>query len=260
MVWQAGAKCVDKIDPKWRISHLAFVFWLTGVDLKAVDKFKQTQPQKHEELMKELAAQGGFAFYFKGLLKGQEDVVWFHPHLECTCQTDVEEMTRVDMSSRKRALITWEFLKKNVPGFEKSYIMQTAPQLGTTGGRRIIGEYMLTEKDFLHDPFEDTIAEFADNDRGEPSLKHPAMYIPYRSLVPQDINGLLVACRAFSSEDCVNDKFNLVPHCLCFGQAAGTAAAMAVDSSVDVRKVDYQALRKGLIKQGVILPDVKSGE
>jgi hypothetical protein len=256
----AGAKCISKIDPKLRISHLAFCFWIVNVDLKRVDEFKALKPQKHEELAQELTKLGGFPFYFKGLLKNQESVIWFHPHIACSSQTDVEEMTRVDISSRKRALITWEFSKKYVPGFEKSFIMLTAPQLGTTGGRRIVGEYMLTEKDMNRsEPFQDTIAVFADNDRGEISLKHTEMYIPYRCLVPLRIEGLLVACRAFSSEDCVNDLFNLIPHCICFGQAAGTAAALAIKDGVSVRKVNYGALRNSLIKQGVILPGVKAG-
>jgi hypothetical protein len=256
---QVGAEYVSKIDPRLRISHLCFCFWITNVDLKKADYFKLSHPQKQEELVQELTKAGGFPFYFKTLLKTQEGVIWFHPHLECSSQTDVEEMTRVDITSRKRALITWEFLKKYMPGFEKSFMMLTAPQLGTTGGRRIVGEYMLTEEDMNRDePFEDTIVVFADNDRGELSHKHPEMFIPYRSLVPKKIDGLLVACRAFSSEDCVNDVFNLIPHCLCFGQAAGTAAALAIDSGVSVRNVDYKALRDSLIKQGVNIPGVKT--
>jgi hypothetical protein len=252
----AGAEYIDKIRSGLRISHLAFCFWITNVDLRKVDEFRTSQPQKYDELINELTNLGGFPNYFKGLLKNQESVIWFHPHVKCTSQTDVEEMTRVDMSSRKRTLITWEFFKKYVPGFEKSYIMLTAPQLGTTGGRRIVGEYMLTEKDMNRDePFEDTIAIFADNDRGELSLKHPRMYIPYRSLVPSNVEGLLVACRAFSSEDCVNDNFNLIPHCLCFGQAAGNAAAIAINDNVSVRNIKFQTLHDILKKQGVILPE-----
>jgi hypothetical protein len=159
------------------------------------------------------------------------------------------------VTSRKRALITWEFLKKYVPGYEKCFIMLTSPQLGTTGGKRIIGEYMLTEKDMNSDePFEDTIATFASNDRGEMSIKHPRMYIPYRALVPRQVEGLLVACRGFSSDDDVNDHFNLIPHCLCFGQAAGTAAAMSISAGVSPRKVNYRALCDSLARQGAILP------
>jgi hypothetical protein len=251
----AGADYISKIDPKRRNSHLAFCFWVTNVNNKEEGKFRRTEPERYAALMDELAKLGGFTMHFRGLLKGQEGVIWFHPHISCSSQTDVEEMTRVDVTSRRRALITWEFLKKYVPGYQKSFVMLTAPQLGTTGGKRIIGEYMLTGKDMDSDePFEDTIAVFASNDRGELSLKHPRMFIPYRSLVPRRIQGLLVACRGFSSDDEVNDHFNLIPHCICFGQAAGTAAAIAVNAGISPRKVDTQALHNSLVKQGAILP------
>ncbi len=57
-------------------------------------------------------------------------------------------MSRVDVSARRRAVTTFEFMKKYVPGFEKSFIMLTAPQLGIQGGRRVIGEYTLTGKGY----------------------------------------------------------------------------------------------------------------
>jgi hypothetical protein len=65
---------------------------------------------------------------------------------------------------------------------------------------------------------------------------------------------LLVACRAFSADHEFSEYFNLIPHCMCFGQAAGTAAALAVSGGVGVRNVDYAALRIALLKQGAILP------
>jgi len=253
----AGADVITEMKRPSRIANLAFCFWITNVDNAKEDDFKAAQPEKYDELMKELAAKRGFPGHFRGLLKDQENVIWFHPHIPAEDQTDVEEMTRIDIDTRKRALITYEFLKKYIPGYEKSYIMQTAPQLGTTGGRRVVGDYVLTGEDMnREEPFEDTIAVFAGNDRGELSHRYPKMYIPYRSLVPKNIEGLLVACRAFSSEDSVNTHFNLIPHCLCFGQAAGTAAAKALGSGVNVRDVDIKALQKDLRDQGVILPSL----
>jgi hypothetical protein len=78
--------------------------------------------------------------------------------------------------------------------------------------------------------------------------------------VPKRVDGLLVAGRAFSSADTINETFNIIPHCIAYGQAAGTAAAMAVQGGVQPRKVDYKALRDNLVKQGVNLPDIdKSG-
>jgi hypothetical protein len=65
---------------------------------------------------------------------------------------------------------------------------------------------------------------------------------------------LLVACRAFSSDFEFQEFFNLIPHCMCFGQAAGSAAAIAVKDGVAVRDVDYSKLRVELLKYGAILP------
>jgi hypothetical protein len=146
-------------------------------------------------------------------------------------------------------------MKKHVPGFEKSFVMQTAPQLGTQGGRRIVGEYTLTPKDMESDEvFSDTIAVLANNDNGEISAKHPTLCIPYRCLVPRRVDGLLVACRAFSSADSINQWFNIIPHCICYGQAAGTAAAIATKAGIQPRNVDYKELQASLVKQGVRLP------
>ncbi len=80
------------------------------------------------------------------------------------------------------------------------------------------------------------------------------MYIPYRSLVPLGVDNLLVACRAFSSDAVVQEYFNLIPHCMAYGQAAGTAAALAVKNHVKVKEVDIRQLQSSLAGQGVILP------
>ena len=185
------------------------------------------------------------------MLKNQEHVAWLHPHFSTKCQTDVEEMTRMDVAGREKAVRTWEMLRDRAPGFENSYIALTCPQLGTTGGRRLVGEYVLSTAD-LHrtEPFEDTVAIFPNTSDTE----YTKFYVPYRSLIPKEIDGLMVACRAFSTDDPINNRFNLVPHCICLGQAAGTAAAIAAKENVKVRDVPYAPLKESLLKQGVILP------
>ena len=254
----AGAEFDATLDNKRRTAWLAFTFWMTNVDIKKYEDFKASQPEKHKELMQELLKLGGYPHFMKGVLKNQSGVLWYHsfqPQPEASDAKDVELLTRIDVRGRQRALITYDFLRKHVPGFEKCFIMQTAPQLGTQGGRRVIGEYILSDKDMVSDEvFEDTIAVLANNDNGEISAKHPSICIPYRCLVPKKVEGLLVACRAFSSTDTINQHFNIIPPCICYGQAAGTAAAMAVKAGVQPRKVDYKALRVNLVKQGVNLP------
>ena len=255
----AGAEFVTDIPPKFRIANLALCFWIANVDLPRAEEFKEIQPQKHGELMQECMKLGGFGHYLKSCLKDQDSVVWFHNRYPNTSQIDVEELTRVEFEGRKKMMITYDFYKKYVPGFEHCFIVLTAPQLGTRASRRVIGEYMLTEKDLQsNEVFDDTIAVFPDLDRGEASVKHPLMYIPYRSLIPRKVDNLLVACRAFSSDPLVQEYFNLIPHCIAFGQAAGTAAALAITDSVGLREVDYRALQDSLARQGVPLPGVYS--
>jgi hypothetical protein len=251
----SGAAFETDIDPAIRIANLSLCFWVDGVNYMKWDDFRRENPKKWTELMADLGKMGGLTGFFRSNLKDQENIVWFHPRYACSSQIDVEELSRVEILGRERMLMSHDFFKKNIPGFEKSFIVLSGPQLGTRGARRVHGDYMVTEKDLLSDkPFDDTIAVFPDLDRGEASLKHPLTYIPYRSLLPKGVENMLVACRAFSSDQTVNNFFNLIPHCVAFGEAAGTAAALSLKQNVTVRNVDYKSLYKQLVAQNVPLP------
>jgi hypothetical protein len=254
----AGAEFDSELKSNFRTA-LAFSFWIANVDVGKLNDFRKSQPEKYTQLLQQLTDAGGHSYYFNGLLKNQEGVLWFHSmeiKPEASDAMDVEELTRVDVKGRKKALITYEFLRKNMPGCERCFLMQAGPQLGTQGGRRIIGEYILTPKDMESDEiFEDTIVVLANNDNGAISAKHPAICIPYRCLVPVKIDGLLVAGRAFSSKASVNQWFNIIPPCICYGQAAGTAAALAVKAGIQPRHVDHKELQANLRRQGVDLPN-----
>jgi hypothetical protein len=253
----AGAAFDGELESNFRTA-LAFSFWIANVDIQRLEDFRKSHPMKYGLLMQDLIKLGGHSFYFNGLLKNQEGVLWFHTfqiQAIASDAMDVEELTRVDVLGRKKALITYEFLRDRVPGCEKCFIMQAGPQLGTQGGRRVIGEYILTPKDMESDEvFEDTIVVLANNDNGEISAKHPTICIPYRCLVPAEVDGLLVACRAFSSKASVNQWFNIIPPCIAYGQAAGAAAALAAKAGIEPRHVDYKALQENLRSQGVKLP------
>jgi hypothetical protein len=77
--------------------------------------------------------------------------------------------------------------------------------------------------------------------------------MPYRCLVPCSIDGLLVAGRSFSSDEVVNEHYNPIAPCILMGQAAGTAAALAVKDGDKLRNVNIPLLQKQLISQGVLL-------
>jgi hypothetical protein len=253
----ANIACETAIPAHFRIANLAVCFWIAGVDYKKAMDFRKSNFKGFMDLMRkahESGAQGGF---MTSNLPDQESVVWFHSRYPNKSQIDVEELTRVEFLGHKIAGKTIEFYRQNVPGFEKAFLVLTDPQLGTRSARRMVGEYWLTEKD-LNDnqPFKDTIAVFPDLDRGNESLKHPNMFIPYRALLPKEVDNMFVACRAFSSDMHVQDYFNLIPHCIAFGEAAGTASALALQANVGIKNVDIKALQKQLAKQGVPLPDV----
>ncbi len=248
----AGAEFDDRIDPKIRIAHLSLCWWIANVDLKKAEDFKYSNPEKYAELMAAAAKAGAHPSYIKSNLKDQDSVVWMHPRWAASSQTDVEELTRVEFEGRKKMMATYEFYKKYVPGFEHCFVVLTSPQLGTRGARRIIGEYMVTEKDKASgEVFKDTISVFpASLKQGE----NPYIYMPYRCLVPRDVDGLLVACRAFASDQMINNQFNLIPHCIALGEAAGVAAAVAVKDGVEARNVNVSEVQDRLLAQGMLLP------
>ncbi len=246
----AGARFETHIDKTLRSANLSFSYWIDNVNLKRYEEYKKANAGGLAEKMREVKKLGGTAGFLTSNLRNQENVVWCFPRYANKSQYDVEELTRVEFLGRKEMMITHDFYKKHVPGFEKSFIVLSNSQLGTRGGRRVVGDYVVTEKDMKNKtPFADTIAIFPGADE-----KNPLMYMPYRCLIPRNVNNMLVACRAFSSDAVTNDTFNLIHHCICLGQAAGTAAAQSIKSGVDLRKIDIRALQSSLKKQGVILP------
>ena len=246
----AGAKFETHIEKNLRMSNLSFSYWIDNVNLKRYEEYKKSKAAELAQKMGEVRKLGGTPGFLTSNLRNQENVVWCFPRYPNTSQYDVEELTRVEFLGRQQMMITHDFYKKNIPGFERSFIVLSNSQLGTRGGRRVVGDYVVTEKDMkATTPFKDTIAVFPNTDK-----QNPHMYMPYRSLIPRGVNNLLVACRAFSSDAVTNDSFNLIHHCICLGQAAGTAAAQSIRGGGDVRKIDIKALQASLKKQGVILP------
>jgi hypothetical protein len=251
----AGAAFDGAVNPASRSSMLALVFRLGNCDYQKLCDFREAEPARFQELMKELAGAAGTRLL--PLPSPRNDVLWVNnwiPGLDCT---NVEDLTKLEVEMRKIMRRAHAFLKKNVPTFENSFILDTASQTGTRGSRRLVGEYVVTKEDFQtckkHD---DTIAVFPRLGRPGQAGPIPHVYIPYRALVPVKIEGLLVAGRSFSSDEAANNMANLIPHCIAMGQAAGTAAALAVNQGISPRKVGYRTLQKTLINQGVPLPGV----
>jgi hypothetical protein len=171
--------------------------------------------------------------------------------------TDIKDLNQAEIETRERLIPLIKFLRSNVPGYEKCYLSATAAQVGTRESRRIIGDYMLTLKQDI-----DTNRKHSDNicrgrrNRGD-SLKDadPAFDIPYRCLVPKEIDGLLIAGRCISIDHpaglviAIRDGIQT----LAIGQAAGTAAALVVRKKMQPREMDVNLLQRTLTSQGMNL-------
>jgi len=175
--------------------------------------------------------------------------------------TDVEDLTFAEIEGKKQAREYEAFFRKYVPGFEEAYIEDTG-QIGIRETRIIDGEYILKNEDVVEGKkFNDAIARsawpielHALDEMKWVWLEEGDYYeIPYRCLVPQKVENLLVAGRCISSEHEAQASVRVAGQCFAEGEAAGTAAAMALEKGVSPRKIDSEALRKRLIDRGADL-------
>ncbi len=246
----AGAEFDGAIDQALRSSQIASVFRIGNLDFDKFCDFRANNPEKWQACRDEF--DGVACFHIGPVPASRSEEVWINSFIKGRSPLKVEDLTWVEVNIRKAMVPVWEYFKKRVPGFENSFIYDSASQIGTRGSRRLIGEYILTKQDLdSHKTFSDTVGVFP---HGAAPNAPKDVPLPYRCLVPAKMDGLLAAGRNFSSDAVTNNMFNVIPHCVVMGQAAGTAAALAVKNKVDVRKVDVKALRKRLSAQGMQLP------
>lgn len=161
--------------------------------------------------------------------------------------------------------------------FGNAYLVGTAPLVGVREGRRIVGDYTLTIADYIgRRSFEDEISRnsyyidiHASADEAKAELeqgpdaagrrrhyeKGESHGIPYRSLLPKGLANVLVAGRSIACDRDIQASIRAMPNCLCTGEAAGTAAAMAAQMPrADVHRVDTVLLRQTLRQNGAYLP------
>jgi len=166
---------------------------------------------------------------------------------------DVENLTRAEVETRLKLWSQVRAMRKN-PGMESVYLMQTATGIGVRETRRILGEYIVTEEDAIRGKrFPDVVAI---SSNPMPSyhgkrffFAHEGFDIPYRSLVPEKIEGLVLTGRCISCEQGPFQSARSMAPAMAIGHASGCAAALAAISNVPPRKLDVKALQKLLLGQ-----------
>jgi hypothetical protein len=184
--------------------------------------------------------------------------------------TNAKDLSEAEIEGRRRARDFLPFLKR-APGLENAYLIDMAPQIGVRDSRRIVGDYTLTRDDIFDEAqFDDEIAikvyrgpnikgwvrHSTDGSEGrkghaleEQPISVSVFGIPYRCLLPAGVENLIVSGKTVSFDNETHQRCRLMPECMAMGEAAGTAAAVAVRDGVTPRQVDVAKVR-GLIAQG----------
>jgi hypothetical protein len=245
------------------------MFRINAVDPVKAGRAWETIPKLMQE-----AEQRGRRFPRKGaIVRPQKNPIEWRANLtqirnpdgSAVSGIDVEQMSYGEIEGRRQCWDVFEFIRSVTPGFENAYIVEIAPQLGIRASRRVVGEYMLSESDILES------ASFADSIgvngwpveahvAGNVLIKFPRIpesrgynQMPFRMIVPRGIDNLFVAGRCASMTHDGQSSARVSGPCFVMGQAAGTAADMALGAGVAPRAVDVPLLQRRLEAAGAFL-------
>ena len=195
-----------------------------------------------------------------GLREGE---VWVNmTRVKGTDGTDQRSLTEGEMLAAEQVEPILQYLISYVPGFENARLTRTAPFLGIRETRRIVGKYVMTREDILGcRRFEDAVAvgsypvdlHSPGDDDCTLEWCGDCYDIPYRSLLPQRVENLLVAGRCVSTTHEALAAIRVMSTCMAMGEAAGTAAATAVRDNDAPASVDPWRLRTELLARGAYL-------
>src|ERR1700730_9809965 len=175
-----------------------------------------------------------------------------------------DDLTRGEIEGRRQAIQGFEFLR-TVPGFENSYIVDLPPQLGIRETRRIVGGHMLSGEDVLTcASFDDSIGvngwPIESHVAGDVIFKFPPIpgsrgfnELPYRMLLPERIDNLLIAGRCASMTHDGQSAARVSGACFAMGEAVGTAAALALGGNTIPRDIEVENLQRQLKQQGAFI-------
>ena len=269
----------EKAPPIDGMMYPSLMFRINGVD---AGKAGPAPWRTVERLMEEAEAAGTHSFpRKKPIVRPQRNPLEWRANLTQLRRadggaidgTDVDELTRGELIGRQQALDAFTFIRDRTPGFEDSYIVDIAPQIGIRETRRIIGPYQLTEEDVLGcADFDDTIGV-----NGWPVESHVAgtvefrwqwrergfNQLPFRIILPGTRPGsgpggraaanLYVTGRCASMTHGAQSAARVTGPCFVMGEAAGTAAGMALSAGVAGDAIDVPGLQRRLEEAGAFL-------
>jgi hypothetical protein len=286
----AGAPFEQGRSKDGLVQPVSLMFKMTGVDLEALRDYLVSHPEvarlsklgvepyKYEplvavcafdQLLQDHIHSGELPFHRENVLffstDHPSDVIVNMSRVQRINPVNAWDLSRAELEAREQIFALTGFLQAQIPGFSRARMVTSGSRIGVRESRRILGEYVLTADDILSGRrFPDAIARSAypiDIHAPDASETHQDQFIqnndsydiPYRCLVPLQVENLLVTGRCISTTHEAQASTRVSPVCMALGQAAGTAAALAVQQGVAPRLLDPRLLRERLLAQGVNL-------
>lgn len=286
VAFRAGAECTKGRPADGLMMAMGSMFRVGGMQPLSEDQAKAAR-----EIITRARDEGLFTTYHSGL-GGQGSVLQpgdasCNITRFAGDATDVEDLTRGEVFIREQVWRIVEFWRNNIPGLEDVHLIGNPPNIGIRETRQLVGLDRVTGEDVIAGrKRDDAIARcsywidihcprglgdggvhlcykqcpntscymLTDYAEQLPDELHPPDYfdIPYGSLVPVEIDGLLVGGRCISADYQAMSAARVMAPCMAIGDACGVAAAMAVDAGVTPRKLDVAALRSRLRNAGAV--------
>jgi FAD dependent oxidoreductase len=245
------------------VQSLTTTFKLMNVD---TDKAKDVKKEQLHALMDKAIKEG----YVLPRKEGSVHITPLHGMMATNMTRvgnvdalDAEQLTEAEIEGRKQALEYARFLVDKVPGYKRAELAGFSHQIGVRESRRIFGEYRLTKQDVLSArKFEDVVAKcgapIEDHHGGSDTvweyLPDGETYdIPYRCLLPETVEGLLVAGRCLSADHDAHASVRSMGQCMAMGQAVGVAAALAARQHTTPMEIHIDTLQENLRDIGAVI-------
>lgn len=248
MFARAGAEFVDDIE-QGDVHHCMNTAWLFGgVDMNRWIEFKAGQPEQFAEFM--ARGRKELKLFERPFVSWRNDVALFMgPRQSGYSGLNIDDLSAVEVRSHRAMGAHLDYFRAHAPGFENAHLILSAPQIGVRHTRRLKGVGAV-----LRSQWPDGVA-LPDEIGVSPAVspKFPNISIPYGALVPARLDGLLACGRHVSCDASSHGFMREIPQCWITGQAAGTAAAIAVAQGISPRRVPIADLQAALLDQGVYL-------
>lgn len=253
---------------------MTLFFRIAGADDAKIEEYKRQHPEEHfpyQHIVEEAQEEGSYDLPRRGvqLFKTMESGVWSINTTRVLGMdgTNAADLTNAEKTARRQIPELMRFFHDRLPGLENTRVLDSASTIGVRESRRITGMSTLTLRDLVEGRhFDDVIAvagypvdihsptsAAGPFDEDEVPETANVYEIPYSALVPNSLDGVIAAGRCISATHEALAAIRVMPPAFAIGQAAGEAAAGAVNEGVTPAHINVPELQRRLVDNGAYL-------